>query len=66
MNDTISDLQRLMDLDPLNYTKQDLDAVIDILRKQRQNFDMGIKPAAKAKKAPLEKVEKIDADDLGL
>ena len=34
----------LMSLDPLEMSKQDLDAIIQYQRKAKANFDMGIKP----------------------
>lgn len=39
-----NELDRLMDLDPLELSSQDLDAIISYYRKSRQNYELGVKP----------------------
>lgn len=40
----MSEIDDLMHLDPLKLSEQDLDKIIAYQRKQRQNFELGIKP----------------------
>ena len=56
MPDTISEL---FARDPLSYTKQDVDQIIEHMRAARKNFNLGGKAAVKEKKA-------VDLKDLGL
>lgn len=52
-----NEIDRLMDLDPLELSAQDLDDIIAYQRKARASFEAGVKP----KKGSG---EKISADDL--
>lgn len=56
-----SELDDLMDQDPLSLSTQDLDKIIAYQRKARANFEAGIKP----KKGGAEP-KKIDLVGLGL
>jgi len=40
----MNDLDRLMNEDPLNLSSQDIDQIILLQRKARQNFEAGVKP----------------------
>jgi hypothetical protein len=51
----------LMDLDPLMMTPEDISSIIDYHRRNRQNFESGVKP--KKETGP---VEKINLAALGL
>lgn len=69
----MSDIQELFARDPLSLSTQDLDAIIDHLRKARASFNLGLKDAGslKPKAEPKAKATKIalSADilkDLGL
>lgn len=69
----MSDIQELFARDPLSLSKQDLDAIIDHLRKARASFNLGLKDAGslKPKAKPKAKATKVtlSADllkDLGL
>lgn len=39
-----NELDLLMDMDPLELSKQDIDKIIEYQRKARANFQAGIKP----------------------
>ena len=62
----MSDIAELFDRDPLNLTKQDLMKIIESLRAQRANWNLGVKGAGsmKPKKKPVEKATAADIDDL--
>lgn len=57
-----NELDELMDKDPLSLSAQDIDKIIAIQRKARQNWEAGVKP----KKGTAEGVVKIDLVELGL
>jgi len=57
----MSDLNDIFELDPLNYTKENIDALIERYRAARTQWKTGEKAPAKEKK---EKV-KLDLNDLG-
>lgn len=40
----MSEIDDLMNLDPLGLSSQDVDKIIAYQRKQKQNFELGIKP----------------------
>ena len=40
----MNELDRLMALDPLELSSQDIDTIISLQRKARQNFEAGVKP----------------------
>lgn len=40
----MSEIDDLMNLDPLELSSQDIDKIIAYQRKQKQNFELGIKP----------------------
>lgn len=64
MNETtpaISDLDRLMNEDPLNLSAQDIDAIILYQRKARRDFEAGVKP-----EKPSGPKAKIDLIAMGL
>ena len=54
-----NEIDRIMDLDPLALSEQDLDAIIAYQRKARANFEAGIKPKKGATAEP-----KMDANEL--
>lgn len=58
---TGNDIDRLMDLDPLSLSKQNLDSIIAYHRQARANFESGVKPKKEA--GPT---VKIDLLSLGL
>lgn len=57
-----NEIDELMDKDPLELSAQDLDAIIAYQRKQKANFDAGIKPTKGGSDGPV----KIDLVALGL
>ena len=40
----LSELDELMSRDPLDLSSQDIDTIISLQRKARQNFEAGVKP----------------------
>lgn len=48
--ETSTTIDMLMSLDPLNYTEQDIDAIIAYQRRHRHNLEHGDKPTRKALK----------------
>lgn len=65
MNDetqpAMSELDRLMNEDPLNLSAQDIDAIISYQRKARRDFEAGVKP-----EKPSGPKAKIDLVSMGL
>lgn len=59
----MTDLDRIMNEDPLNLTKEDLDALIAYHRKARANFELGTKSKAKKETGPQ---QTINLESLGL
>lgn len=57
----MNEIDRIMSLDPLELSAQDIDKIIDYQRKARMNFEAGVKPSKE--KGP--KVS-IDLVQLGL
>lgn len=55
----MSEIDELMNLDPLHLSEQDLDKIIAYQRKQRQNFELGIKP--KKEKGPTVSLDSVVA-----
>ncbi len=74
MSDPTTDMQELFSRDPLDYSKQDITAIVEKLRTQRTRFAAGIKdagkPASKVSKATKAQEEataitgKLDLGDL--
>lgn len=64
MSDT--DIGRMMDKDPFDMTKQDLDAIIAYQRERRTAFAQGDKKAGNMKAKPVQtrEVKPIDLSDL--
>lgn len=60
----MSDLNELMDRDPLDLSDEDLDGIIEYLRAQRVNFLAGNKKAGTNKEKPVP--VSISLDELGL
>ena len=54
-----NEIDRLMDLDPLELSAQDIDAIIAFERKMRVSFESGVKPKKGSSGAP-----KIEASAL--
>ena len=50
-----NEIDRLMDLDPLELSAQDIDSIIAFQRKARANWEAGVKP---------KKADKIEASEL--
>jgi hypothetical protein len=61
----MSDIARLFAEDPLNLTTTDLDELITHYRQARAQFNLGVKPAPRAK-AKTEKVDSINLEELDL
>ena len=57
----MNDLDRLMALDPLELSAQDIDKIIEYQRQARKDWESGVKP----KKAGAEK-QKLDLVKLGI
>jgi hypothetical protein len=49
----MNEIDRLMDLDPLELSAQDIDDIIRYQRKMKANFDAGIKSPKEEKKIDL-------------
>ena len=47
----MSTLQELFDRDPFEYSKQDLDTIVEKLRDMRKNFNLAAVPAKSPAKA---------------
>lgn len=61
-----TDIAKLFSEDPLNLTRENIDAIIARYREAQRNFDLGDKTAGKTKKVKDEgpKQTSIDLDDL--
>lgn len=59
----MNDLDRLMETDPLQLTREDARKVAEILREQRAKFMLGLKAPKEPKP---DKKEKIDLGEIGL
>lgn len=53
----MSEIDDLMSLDPLELSEQDIDKIIAYQRKQRQNFELGVKP--KKEKGPSVSLDSV-------
>jgi hypothetical protein len=52
----MTDLDELMNRDPLELSAQDIDAIVAYQRKARAAFESGVKPKKEAKTASLDSV----------
>lgn len=58
-DNTVSAIDLLLSLDPLSYTEQDIDTIIALNRRHRQNLEGGIKPTRKSAKATAQRGEGV-------
>jgi hypothetical protein len=60
----MSDLAQLFSTDPLSLSDQDLDKIIEYMRKSRHQFNLGDRKAGKTKKSPEEAKSLLAALDI--